>query len=177
MMEEHQPVGGSTGIEQDRPVAVPVIALPLVADLFIGTATVGRLIRASAEELQTVRGMNRIRHAYREIIPGLEPYFVTGFHDDAKGVLATYELPTGGSTLHNVAHGLTTTVGMVGTIDAFILGALFSDLGIWVGLGSGAVILVGVIAFAIGFAILAVAGMRATVGNQARTKAIFPSPD
>ncbi len=69
---------------------VPVIAVLLLADLYIGTATVGRLRDASAEELQCVRGMNRIRHAYREMVPGLEPYFVSGFHDDARGVMATY---------------------------------------------------------------------------------------
>ena len=61
-----------------------------------GRATFGRLIDASGEELQSVRGMNRIRHAYREMVPGLEPYFVSGFHDDAYGVLATYGYATHG---------------------------------------------------------------------------------
>ena len=56
---------------------VPVAAILLLADLYIGAATVGRLVDANSEELHAVRGMNRIRHAYREMVPGLEPYFVT----------------------------------------------------------------------------------------------------
>ena len=32
----------------------------------------------------TVIGMNRIRGAYLEIAPDLEPYFVMGVHDDAR---------------------------------------------------------------------------------------------
>ena len=34
--------------------------------------------------------MNRIRHGYLEMVPGLEPYFVTSPYDDAAGILATY---------------------------------------------------------------------------------------
>jgi hypothetical protein len=32
--------------------------------------------------------MNRLRHAYLKIEPGLEPYFTTGHHDDERGLLA-----------------------------------------------------------------------------------------
>ena len=56
---------------------MPVAAVLLLADLYIGAATVGRLVDANSEELHAVRGMNRIRHAYREMVPGLEPYFVS----------------------------------------------------------------------------------------------------
>ena len=65
---------GSQGLS---PAVVPVAAVLLLADLYIGAATVGRLIDANSEELHAVRGINRIRHAYREMVPGLEPYFVT----------------------------------------------------------------------------------------------------
>ena len=37
--------------------------------------------------------MNRLRHAYLEIAPGLEPYFTTGHHDDAPGLAASFLLP------------------------------------------------------------------------------------
>ncbi len=36
-----------------------------------------------------VAGMNRLRHAYVEIAPELEPYFVTGTTDDEEGVMKT----------------------------------------------------------------------------------------
>ncbi len=34
--------------------------------------------------------MNRIRHAYLEMVPGLAPYFSTSRYDDAIGVLEVY---------------------------------------------------------------------------------------
>jgi hypothetical protein len=37
-----------------------------------------------------VLAMNRLRHAYLKIEPGLEPYFTTGHHDDERGLLTTY---------------------------------------------------------------------------------------
>ena len=36
-----------------------------------------------------MQGMNRIRHAYLELAPELEPYFVTSRYDDDFGILAS----------------------------------------------------------------------------------------
>ena len=51
---------GSQGLV---PGVVPLAATLLLADLYIGAATVGRSIDANSEELFAVRGMNRIRLA------------------------------------------------------------------------------------------------------------------
>ncbi len=164
---------GSQGLSS---AVVPVIAILLVADLVIGLATVGRLFDASAEELQCVRGMNRIRHAYREMVPGLEPYFVSGFHDDAPGVLATYGATARPGLLANILHGLTTAVGMVAAIDVMILGALLALAAIAMGAGVGlalAVAIIGSVLMFIGFAML---GTRSALGGQARAEARFPTP-
>lgn len=82
-------VSGATGFTPQLALMAAVI---LATDLFIGLATLGRVIDASEEELACVAGMNRIRHAYREMVPGVEPYFVTPFHDDARSVLSAYGL-------------------------------------------------------------------------------------
>ena len=62
----------------------------LLADLFIGLATVGRLDRRrTARSSSASAGMNRIRHAYRR--DGARSRAVLrerAFHDDARGVLA-----------------------------------------------------------------------------------------
>ena len=100
-------IGFLIGAQGLSPSVLPIAVVLLLADLFIGAATVGRLLDASSEELQCVRGMNRIRHAYREMVPGLEPYFVTGFHDDAAGVLQTYGLDARPGMVSNILHGLT----------------------------------------------------------------------
>jgi hypothetical protein len=166
---------GSQGLV---PSIVPVAAILLLADLYIGAATVGRLIDANSEELHAVRGMNRIRHAYREMVPDLEPYFVGSFHDDARGVLGAYgDITAGQSTLANVVHGLTTMIGMVATVVAMILGALAALLAIGVGLGAEIALLAAVLGFLVGTAIFAVVGMRTAIANQANAESRFPTPD
>jgi hypothetical protein len=58
--------------------------------LLLGIATYVRLVQINNEDLNLVLAMNRLRHAYLKIEPGLEPYFTTGHHDDERGLLATY---------------------------------------------------------------------------------------
>lgn len=166
---------GSQGLS---PAVVPVAAVLLLADLYIGAATVGRLIDANSEELHAVRGMNRIRHAYREMVPGLEPYFVTSFHDDALGVLAAYGPVTSTDTaLSNIIHGLTTMVGMVATVVAMVIGALAALIVVGFGAGVELALLAAVTGFLIGTSIFAVVGMRTALGFQRGMKARFPTPE
>lgn len=154
---------------------VPVISLLLLADAYVGAATVGRLISASSEELETVRGMNRIRHAYRDMVPGLEPYFVTGFHDDAAGVLETYggiERPP----LGRVIHSFTTAIGLVSTIESFVVGALATVVTLGLGLSYAVAIVLGLTVTIVGFVIFAVVGIRSALRRQRAAKALFPTP-
>jgi hypothetical protein len=164
---------GTQGLSSD---VVPVAAILLLADLFIGLATVSRLISASSEELQCLRGMNRIRHAYREMVPGIEPYFVSGFHDDARGVLAAYgDVRTVGG-LGAFVHGLSTTVGMIGTIDAMIFGALCGLTGVGLGTGAAAAVAVAVAGFVLAVIVVAAVGQRSAMRNQANAESRFPTP-
>ena len=150
----------------------------LGADLFIGLATLSRLVGASAEELECVRGMNRIRHAYRDIVPGLASYFVTGFHDDTRGVLATYGGMTASSSrLGNLIHGLGTTIGMIGVIDALIFAALWSAILLGLGQPIEVGLLAAVAAFVLAFGALAITGTRTAIAQQDRAASRFPSPD
>src|SRR5215831_20738615 len=65
-----------------------LLVLPVV--LLVGVATRIRLSDANIEDFGLVMGMNRLRHAYLELAPELEPYFVTSHHDDEPGMLQTY---------------------------------------------------------------------------------------
>ncbi len=62
-----------------------LLVLPVA--LFVGLATFIRVIDARIEDFWLVSGMNRLRYAYLEIAPELEPYFVTGHHDEGKGCM------------------------------------------------------------------------------------------
>lgn len=153
-------------------------AILLGADLYIGVATASRLIGANGEELQCIRGMNRIRHAYREIVPGLETYFVTSFHDDARGVLATYgEVTAGDKVLRNMLHGIGTTIGMIATINAMIFGALLAAVSMGLGLSLGTAVILAVAGFVFAFGLFLAVGMRTALGQQARAESRFPTPD
>jgi hypothetical protein len=101
-----------------------IAAVVLTVDLFVGFATMGRMAAASNEDLRCLQGMNRLRHAYHEMVPGLEPYVLFGKHDDLAGVFAVYGDPPGVGALRGFLHGLTTAIGMISVICASVAGVL-----------------------------------------------------
>ena len=76
--------------------------------------------------------MNRLRHAYLEIAPELEPYFVTGHHDDRQGLYETY----GPGTEVRFIRQLASTSMLVGVIDAALAGVVGGLFAKAVGAGS-----------------------------------------
>jgi hypothetical protein len=111
--------------------AFALLLLPVV--LFVGAATYIRLIDARLEDFWLVSGMNRLRHAYLEIAPELEPYFVTGHHDDQQGIYETY----GPNTQIRLYRLLASTSVLVGVIDAVLAGVFGGLLAEAAGAGSG----------------------------------------
>jgi hypothetical protein len=152
-----------------------VAALLLAANLFVGLTTLYRLLDAGQEELEALRGMNRIRHAYIEMVPGLAPYFVAGVHDDAAGVLSAYGIGRPGP-LRTAIHGLATTPGMVGVITGLVAGGLGAVVSLAAGLPVAIVLVVAFVAFAAVLALGFTSGMRAAIGRQQRATALFPTP-
>ncbi len=94
-------------------VAFSLVTLPVV--LFVGLTTFIRLVAANNDEARWVLGMNRIRAAYLALAPELEPYFITGHHDDEKGLMVTTgyaDFPT--------FYGYVTTPAVIGVIDGVV---------------------------------------------------------
>ena len=152
-----------------------VTAFVLALDLFIGLATLGRVGAVSDEELRYTQGMNRLRNAYFQIVPGLDPYFITSPHDDFKSVAAFYGPPVQGR-VGDIVHGLTTLPGMLSVVCSALAGAL-----------AGVVLLVlthdGILAFGgaalafLGlFLAMAAIGLRAVARFQSTFEAKFPRP-
>lgn len=106
-----------------------VAAAVLTLDLFLGFASLGRIAAASGEDIRYLQGMNRLRHAYHEMVPGLERYFVTSRFDDIESVLSFYG-PAAASPLRGLLHGFTTTPGMIGVICSAVAGALAAVIGL-----------------------------------------------
>jgi hypothetical protein len=74
-------------------VTFALLILPVV--LFIGVTTFFRLVEINHEDVRWVIGMNLLRHAYLEAAPELRPYFITGWHDDEAGIMATFAARAG----------------------------------------------------------------------------------
>ena len=150
--------------------------LVLGLDLFIGLATMGRVATATAEDIRYLQGMNRLRHAYHDIVGGLQPYFITGHHDDVEGIFAAYGADVQLRSRRSIVHGFTTVVGMLGVINAALGGVL---IGIAVMLvteaGVGAVV-----AGVVGFIAIEVAAVNFMTNSIAATvrglESRFPSP-
>jgi hypothetical protein len=108
-------------------VIAAILILSIV--LFVGLVTIGRLAALNREDLLWVMGMNRLRRAYLEMHPDLEPYFLTSSYDDFRGVGLTMGLVDVArmSPLRNAAHGFTTlpaTLSVIVGVVAGVLGAL-----------------------------------------------------
>ena len=82
-----------------------------------------RVHYASHEDAQLVRGMNRLRHAYLDIDPGIEPYLVAGHTDDVAGIDQTYTMgPSRNATQ------------LLASASLFITGVTALVAGGWVGI-------------------------------------------
>ena len=153
---------------------LPVAALLLAVDLFIGLATIGRLANASTEEFRAIRGMNRIRHAYSEMVPGIEGYFVTSIHDDARGVLSNFGDPDDAPWLGTL-HGLTTAIGMLVIIVCVLFAALIAVMAAGMGASEGVAIGIGVVSFLLLFTLSTVLGAKAATTTVEEPDAMFPT--
>jgi hypothetical protein len=100
------------------------LALMLLPVVFLlGIAAYARLVQINTEEFELVLAMNRLRHAYLQVEPGLERYLTTGHHDDERGVITTYMLD-GPSRRWLLVHFLVNTPTIVATVDAALAAAI-----------------------------------------------------
>ncbi|HEY7132697.1 MAG TPA: hypothetical protein VH440_10620 [Candidatus Limnocylindrales bacterium] len=112
---------GSVDGFHDAFYVAALVVLPVV--LFVGFGTWVRMGATNYHDAVTVAGMNRIRAAYLEIAPDLEPYFVMGIHDDAPGIGITMAVPPGTSPF---AHLIAGTPTLVMVLNGVVLGAIVS---------------------------------------------------
>ena len=116
-----------------------VVAIPvLLVVLFAGIATVSRLSTLNRDDYRWVLGMNRLRHAYLELHPELEPYFITAVHDDLPGVLQTLGIDDVrvSRRVGSIGHLVNTLPGMLTAIVAAVAGAIVALIGVGFGLPS-----------------------------------------
>ncbi len=125
-----------------------LVILPVV--LFIGIATQLRLDSSSYHDVQCIIGMNRIRSAYLDIAPDLEPYFVMGTDDDFRGIQLTMANPPDRSMLVAV---VAATPFLVSVLDAMLAGAIGALLAIQLGAAGTSAVLIGIALFVAAMAV------------------------
>ncbi|MGZ3674260.1 MAG: hypothetical protein ACXVCO_08100 [Ktedonobacterales bacterium] len=116
-----------------------LLVLPIV--LMLGLATVIRLDDTVTEDYGLVIGMNRLRHAYLELAPELEPYFVAAHHDDDAGVTASFGFGAG----YGVVRLLAATPTIVAAINVVVVGVLAALVAQVVGASQAIAVAVGVV--------------------------------
>ena len=149
-----------------------VFALLLFPSLFfLGLVSLERAIQTTIEDNTCVRGINRIRHLYVEVVPQVQDYFILSTHDDPLIYMQAMNFRHAGWQL------FLTAAGMIAVIDS-ILGGIF--LGLLVsqlfGLPLVLCLTVGFLAF-----LLLLAGLFRFLWTrfwhaQRQIKTLFPSP-
>src|SRR5581483_743595 len=156
-------------------IAVAIFMLTIV--FFVGVATVRRLNMLNADDYRWVVGMNRLRHAYLELHPELEPHFITSQYDDLQGAMKTLALdPVSAPSLGTVFHGFVTLPGMIAVIVASVGGAISGLAAIGFGAPAYLVLIVGAAAFALALFVMFQAGRRSFRGFGPSADVHFPTP-
>ena len=158
--------------------ASALLLLPVV--FFVGIVTIARVGNLNGEDARWVMGMNRIRHAYMEMHPELRQYFITGQHDDVRGVLTTLgiEAPRPGQHfLSDLGHGMQTLPGMLAIIVAVVGGAWAALAAVALGASQQAAITAGAGFFLLTIVANGFFAWRAVNRLAKGHKPKFPSPD
>lgn len=152
-------------------IAFALVLLPVV--YFLGVATVARLGQVNREDAIWVQGMNRIRHAYHDLAPELEPYFVTSRYDDDRGILQS---SMGMRAWPPWTQAFVAVPGVVSVIDSVVAGAIGGIAAIGLDLGTTAVVGIGAVLFAASLAGFATWGRRQIAKGRADLVPLFPTP-
>jgi hypothetical protein len=160
------------------PTFISVAIFMLSVVLFVGVATVSRLMALNRDDYRWVVGMNRIRSAYLELHSELEPHFVTSQYDDFRGVLQTLgiETTTGKAGLGSALHGLQTLPGMLSVIVAADAGAIGALVAFAAGLPLYGVLIAGAAAFVIAALVMGIWGSRNVRRFTPSLASRFPTP-
>jgi hypothetical protein len=152
-------------------VAFGLVLLPVV--FFLGITTVIRLSQVNMEDATWVKGMNRIRNAYHQLAPELEPYFVTSRYDDETGVLVSAVASPGPMP---AIQPFVAIPGVVAVVDSVVAGAVAGIAAHGLDLAVGWAIALGAAATLLTLACFAAWARRVIGRYRDGLQPMFPSP-
>ena len=140
---------------------------------FLGLVTVARLGQINWEDARWVQGMNRIRHAYLELAPELEPYFVTSQYDDDLGILQS---SMARSQWPPRTQAFVAVPGVVAVIDSVVAGAVAGIAANGLDLSTASALALGGGAFLMSLSLFFACGWRRIARGMANLEPRFPRP-
>ena len=152
-------------------VAFALVLLPVV--YFLGWVTIVRLTQVNLENARWVQGMNRIRNAYLQLEPELEPYFVTSRYDDDAGVLESAVAARGPLPRYQA---FVAAPGVVAVIDSVVAGAAAGIAGLGLDLGTARSLVLGCVFFLLSIAFFVLWARGKIGGFIAGREPLFPTP-
>ena len=155
------------------------IAIPLLSVvLFAGIATISRLNALNRDDYRWVIGMNRLRHAYLELHPELEPHFIASPYDDLRGALQTLGIDdvAAGRGLGSVFHLLQTLPGMLTVIVAAVAGAIGALTAVAIAIPPLGAVLAAAAAFVLVVVLMRIWGRTSVTRTSPSLEPRFPSP-
>jgi len=159
------------------PIFMTVAILTLTVVFFTGGATVRRLLMLNRDDYKWVVGMNRLRNAYLELHPELEPNFITSRYDDLPGALETLGLdPVSAPSLGTMFHAFVTLPGMLGVIVASVGGAIAALVAEGFGAPAYGVLGAGAAAFVVSLAAIMRSSRRSFRRYGPAVESRFPTP-
>ena len=148
-----------------------LVILPVV--LFIGVTTFIRMGAANYNDAMCVVGMNRIRHAYLQLVPEVEPFLVLGAYDDEENVNLSMGMPPGQSF---VVYLLASSPFVLATINAVLGGVIAVIAANQLGVDGGAAIAIGAIAAVVVLGLQMLSATRDIARAVAGYTPKFPAP-
>jgi hypothetical protein len=164
-------IGGIDGFG-DAFFVFALLVLPI--DLFVGFATLARMSASNYHDAMAVYGMNRIRGAYLQIAPDLEPYFVMSAHDDPAGIGITMAVPPQTPT---IIHILAATPFLITVLNAVLAGAIVAvALAGFTSVGPGATLIAALTVALIVTAVQSIIARGQIRRGQGLVRPMFPTP-
>ena len=121
--------------------------------------------------------LNRIRSAYLELHPELEPHFIASPYDDLPGALHTLGIDVGAARgLGSALHVFQTLPGMLSMIVAVVAGAIGALIGLAFAIAPVGVIAAGGAAFLVAVTLMGLLGRRSVRRADPSLEPRFPSP-
>jgi hypothetical protein len=155
----------------DEFVLFALVILPVV--LFIGITTFLRMGSSNYYDALCVVGMNRIRHAYMQITPEVEPYLVMGTHDDEEAVNLSMGAVPNANFIVDI---IVSTPFVVCVINSVIAGVIATLLAGQLGLATAMAIVLAIVAVVLVFGLQTVLATRGIATAVANYKPKFPAP-